>query len=249
MRESTLPYWLTFVVVLGASYGLFTLYRSRDLPSRPSPTAIGLTPQEQAGETELTSFTLTRSDGGEFESDDLAGQVWVANFFYASCPSVCVRLSQQLAALQQEPLFDDVTFVSITTDPTNDTLEVLNQYAERFEADPQRWIFCRGPADYIKQIGQEILLVAADGPQHSERAVVIDRNGKVRGRFLMTDISAPNQVTQLRLTVADCLKEEAAPKSAKEDPLTSQPADVAAAEDAALHAVGAPPEPREGGAL
>jgi protein SCO1/2 len=79
----------------------------------------------------------------------------------------------------------DVTWVSISCDPDTDTVEVLRDYAERRGADPQRWLFGRADLDYVKRVGLGMKLdVFLKG--HRDDAVVIDKQGKIRGYFNAT---------------------------------------------------------------
>ena len=97
-------------------------------------------------------FVLTDQNGQEFHSSSLKGKVWVASFFFASCPGPCYRLNQALAGLQAESDFKDVRFVSITCDPADDTPEVLKEYAARFAANPKQWTFLTGDFKKIQDI-------------------------------------------------------------------------------------------------
>ena len=74
----------------------------------------------------------------------MKGKVWVATYFFTTCPGSCIRLNQNIQFMHNMPELKDVTWVSITCDPDNDTLEVLRKYADRWQADPERWLFCRG---------------------------------------------------------------------------------------------------------
>lgn len=75
---------------------------------------------------ELPQFTLTERGGQPFGSASLRGKVWVADFFFTSCPGTCLMLSKRMkeihGALAKE---QNVRFVSISTDPANDTPEVM----------------------------------------------------------------------------------------------------------------------------
>ena len=84
-------------------------------------------------------------------------------------------------------LVDDtqgVTWVSITVDPENDTLEVLREYADRFGADPEHWLFCRGDFGYVKRLADDVLKVGGvTYKSHNDYAVIVDKNGRVAGMF------------------------------------------------------------------
>ncbi len=153
------------------------------------------------------AFTLTDQNGNQFDSASLKGHVWVANYFFASCPGPCFRINQSLSNLQAEPELKDVRFVSITCDPGNDSPEVLAQYAERFNANPKRWKFLTGDLPVIVNYAMGQFGVLIQEKTHEPRAVLLDRNSTVRGYFDMTDAG---EVNDLRHRLLQLLAEPAA---------------------------------------
>jgi cytochrome oxidase Cu insertion factor (SCO1/SenC/PrrC family) len=209
MKSSALPYWLTLVVVLVAAYGFARVWRGEE-QSGPAGYAVS-TPVSPADRVPTNlppvgAFTLTASDGELFRSKSLEGQVWVASFFYSSCPSACIRLNQGLASVHGDEAFHDVKFVSITCDPENDTPAVLAKYAERFDADTSRWFFCTGDFEYVKRIGNDMLQMMVERQTHANHAAVIDRAGEVRGLFNVTD---ERELKMMRRVLLECLAEGA----------------------------------------
>ena len=94
---------------------------------------------------EVPAFTLVERSGRPVTREDLRGSVWVANFIYTECKETCPTQSLQLQRLQKDfATSSDLRLVSITVDPQHDTPEVLSRYAERYGADPQRWLFLTG---------------------------------------------------------------------------------------------------------
>lgn len=216
MKGSALPYWLTLIVVLATAYGVWRTGMGRSDRDEGAPAAGPRRAVDDHHAPTLKHFTLSDQTGNSFDSRSLDGHVWVANFFFTTCPSTCLAQNRRLAELQHEPELADVRFVSITCDPDTDTPEVLADYAARFEADPSRWKFCTGPLDYIQRIGRDMMGLAVRHNTHSERAIVIDRSGKVRGRFLVTDTFAANELDMLRKVLKQCLK-ESAPTQPRDD--------------------------------
>ncbi|MFI4874162.1 MAG: SCO family protein [Blastopirellula sp. JB062] len=154
------------------------------------------------------SFELIDSSGEPFNSDELKGEVWVGSFFFTACPSICRLLNQQVAALAEEFEEDGVRFVSITCDPANDTPEVLTKYAKMFEADPQQWTFLTGDVATIQEISEKQFRVGFAKQTHSERMLIVDRNGKLRGSFLATQTS---DFQAARKLIKELLAEESKP--------------------------------------
>jgi cytochrome oxidase Cu insertion factor (SCO1/SenC/PrrC family) len=152
----------------------------------------------------LTEFELTERSGEPFRSLDMRGRVWVASYFFTTCPGQCLRLNANIQILSKQPDLKDVTWVSITCDPDTDSLEALRAYADRYEADPDRWLFCRADFDYIKRVasGMKVYLGYKD---HQDRAIVIDREGKIRGMF---DATSESQCKRMHNLLLECLAEK-----------------------------------------
>jgi protein SCO1/2 len=221
--------WLVLAGVLAAGYFSLVLFRN---PVTEEPTiprvATAAAQQAELPPGEVAPFELTDENGKPFDSASLKGKVWVASFFFTNCPAVCWRMNQALAAWQHTHPESDVRFVSITCDPDNDTPEALARYAAHFKADPKRWTFLTGDMKAIENIGQGSFKIAVVKGDHTDRACVVDRQGRVRGRFRLTE---PDQVEMLDrlLTVLEAEPAQAPPSDATDAPA---PADAAAARSA-----------------
>lgn len=142
----------------------------------------------------IPEFTLTERSGRGVKLDELRGKVWVADFFFSTCPGPCEALTSRLAGVHREVAGDDrVRLVSITADPETDTPEALQKYAARFKAD-ERWLFLTGTRPAIHGLAREgfKLPIAADPNApglitHSTRLALIDRTGTVRGFYEAAD--------------------------------------------------------------
>ena len=199
MNNSALPYWLTLMVVLAASYGGWKVYQVQQFKHDQAVGGI------KFDGPPLKEFELTERSGKPFRSSEMAGKVWVTTFFFASCPGACPRLNANIKYLNSLEELKEVTWVSISVDPSNDTLPVLREYADRFQADPERWLFCRADLDYIKRVGTHFLKLPVTWKGHNEMAVVIDKAGKLRGMY---DATRTSQSEKLRQLLVECLAEE-----------------------------------------
>lgn len=200
MNSTTLPYALSLVVVaIAASFGGWKLYQVRQFEADRATGGL------RVNRPPLEEFELTERSGEPFRSRDMVGKVWVTTFFFATCPGACPRLNANIKYLNSLEELGDVTWVSITVDPDNDTLPVLQEYADRFQADPERWLFCREDLDYIKRVGTDFLSLPVSWKGHNEMAVVIDKEGKVRGMY---DATRTSQSEKLRELLLECLAEE-----------------------------------------
>lgn len=154
----------------------------------------------------IREFRLTKSDGDTFYSKDMTGNVWLANFFFTACPTICKQQAEYLQGLQNRLGDHPTRIVSITTDPVADRPEVLAKYASEHSADPDRWIFCTGESALIPRVGAEFFGAAAkSGEHHASDIFVVDRWGVVRGRFDWQDSTAETKMLEL---VEKCWNEE-----------------------------------------
>ena len=141
---------------------------------------------------ELPKFTLTERSGQPFDSTSLRGKVWVADFFFTSCPGTCLMLSNRMKEIHRATAKNgDVRFVSISTDPATDTPDVLRKYADTLGADA-RWSFLTGERAAIFDLsigGFKLALVDANGVDvkekfiHSTKLVLVDKHGWIRDYY------------------------------------------------------------------
>ena len=141
-------------------------------------------------------FTLTERSGEAFSKKDLAGKPWIADFIFTSCAGQCPLMSQQMKKLQGLfPKESSFRFVSFTVDPERDTPQVLSQYADRYEAEKERWFFLTGPKQEMNRILNGFFLSPVDQPaMHSIRFILIDREGQMRGYYDSSEPTAMNQL-------------------------------------------------------
>lgn len=223
MNRSVAVYWLAFLVVACTAYGFITAWRYIYSDGEMGAVIQAVEPgaellHESSEREKITSFTLTDSRGGEFSSDLLDGQVWIGSFFFTSCPGDCLKMNQILAGFQEQFADEDVRFVSISCDPANDTPSELAAYAEHFHADPDRWVFLTGDMETVKRIGLDIFEgISVESRTHSDRLILMDRHGKVRGRYHATEPAHVAMLAQvLRKILAESELQETVMRDADE---------------------------------
>jgi protein SCO1 len=139
---------------------------------------------------EVPDFHLTSQTGTSVDREALRGHVWVADFFFTTCPGPCPRMSSQMHQIQKATAgTPDVKLVSFTVDPAHDTPAVLAAYGKHFLADPGRWYFLTGAQSSLDRLGLVgFKLNAVDGSlNHSTRFVLVDRAGRIRGYYASSD--------------------------------------------------------------
>jgi len=158
----------------------------------------------------MDGFTLTERSGREVKWSDLEGKVRVVSFFFSSCPANCLRQNQKIGEIQRAYVGKDVVCVSITCDPDTDSPERLREYAAKLEAPADQWLFLTGRLIYIRRVASELFKVALDKQTHTERLIVCDKWGSIRGNFLWNKL---DEVAELRLLVDKLLSETEPPAS------------------------------------
>jgi protein SCO1/2 len=150
----------------------------------------------------VPNFSLIERSGRRFQLEDLRQKTWIANFFYSTCTDTCPLQSAEMAKLQSDLTdWTDVKLVSISVDPEHDSPQVLSQYAERYRADPDRWVFLTGDKEAIYRLAREgfrlsVASASESGGQdgntiiHSARFVLVDREGRIRGYYDSLDLEA-----------------------------------------------------------
>lgn len=145
-------------------------------------------------------WSLTDHNGQQFGSKQLDGKVWVANFFFTRCPTVCPELIKKMAQLRQglAKQADAISFVSFSVDPEHDTPQVLQQYRSQKQLDELpggSWTFVTGDKRQLHElvVGQMKLHVGEkeplqDGSErfdigHITHVVLFDQKGNLRGLF------------------------------------------------------------------
>jgi len=141
-------------------------------------------------------FTLTNQNGRAVSLTGLRGRVWVGDIIFTRCPGQCLKMTLQMKQLQEGlPASSPARLISLTTDPDYDTPPILKAYAERFGADPNRWIFLTGSKSQLANLAIDSLKLTViekrpqdrDSPNdlfvHSTIFVIVDKLGQLRGTF------------------------------------------------------------------
>jgi protein SCO1/2 len=203
--------YLLVVILMTAFVGYFlvTVYENK---IEPLPI-LGPVAQLENGKGsyhQVPEFTFTDQNGESFQSGLLEGKIYVANYFFTSCPTICPQMSANLGTLHQRFRNDkNLEILSFTVDPERDSPERMKQYGEKFESDPDQWHFLTGDKKELYKLARNGFFLSAtegDGGQydfiHSENFVLVDGEGHIRGYYEGTKESSveqiSNDITKLR---------------------------------------------------
>lgn len=160
----------------------------------------------------LTEYELTDRSEKKIGSKDLAGQIHVVSFFFATCPGTCRTQNHNLSGIEREFRKDGVKFLAITCDPETDDPAKLREYANEFDAPEDSWYFLTGDLDYTRRVAGEVYGVMLDRQTHIERFILVDREGKIRGQYPWAD---PERLADLRKDIRALLADNDAKTSAE----------------------------------
>ena len=159
-----------FIFMLG-SFGFFVI----DKATKSRLDNIGIIGQ-------VPSFSLINFDGSVITEKQLDNKISIVSFIFTQCEGACPIMSENMSILQERfASSNDIQFLSITTDPDYDTLEVLNEYSSNY-SNKNNWYFLRGNIiDVIELSEKGFFLSAALLPAgHSTRLVLVDKQLNIR---------------------------------------------------------------------
>lgn len=159
----------------------------------------------------IPHFELTNQEGKIISDKSIEGTIYVANFFFSTCKTVCPKMNEQVHRVQEAfKDIKDIHILTFTVDPDNDTVEALAEYAKKMKADNSKWWFLTGPKDSIYQLAREGFLVPASLGEtandffHSQDLILIDKEKRMRGVY---DGTVPAEVDTLIDEIKVLMKE------------------------------------------
>ncbi len=169
---------ISFVILL---FGIWAIPKIVDNFTKTEMAIIGTVP----------NFTFTNQKGETVDNESYEDKVYVAEFFFTTCPSICPIMNQNMVKIQNEFYGNPkLGIASFTINPEYDTTEVLAQYAESYKITNPHWHLLTGNKDEIYKLANEgFNLYVADAPEveggfeHSGFFALIDKEGNIRSRF------------------------------------------------------------------
>ena len=159
----------------------------------------------------VRDWTFLNSDSVEVTNKDLSDVVYVSDFFFRSCPTICPKVAREMKRVYKAYEDNDqVKFVSFTLDPKRDTPQKLKEYAANLQVDTDKWWFLHGDKDKIYDLTSDYMQIgyededAPGGFDHSGFLVLADKSGHIRSFSLGTD---PEETPKMINAIKTLLKE------------------------------------------
>lgn len=139
----------------------------------------------------IPPFKFVNQDSAIVTHETFKGKIYVADFFFTTCPSICPIMKTQMKRVYDEfSSDDDIMILSHTIDPEHDTVALLKDYAERIGVSGNKWHFVTGDMDEIYQIARTGYFVTAvedntvpGGFLHSGAFLLVDKDLRIRGQY------------------------------------------------------------------
>ena len=151
---------------------------------------------------QIPNFEFINQDSSNITQQDYEGKIYVADFFFTTCPTICPKMKTQMLRIYEK--FKDnpkVGILSHTIDPRHDTPAVLREFMNNLNIKSKMWQMVTGDKAKIYEIGQKSYMVSAtDDPTqpggivHSGAFVLVDKNRHIRGIY---DGTEPEKVDKL----------------------------------------------------
>lgn len=150
----------------------------------------------------IAPFSLLDQDSSIITNSELEGKIYVADFFFTSCRTICPKMKVQMKRVYDAiEGMDDVVILSHTIDPEYDNVTRLNKFSSRIGVKSDKWHFLTGSKDSIFRLAQTSYYATAmedesepDGYVHSGAFLLVDRKGRLRGKY---DGTVPEETDRL----------------------------------------------------
>lgn len=152
-------------------------------------------------EHRITAFNLVDQNGKNFGSKLLNDKIYIANFFFTTCPGICPKMTKCFKVLQDSiSIMNDVELVSFSVMPWIDTVNKLKKYGEENGVNPAKWHLLTGDKSIIYSLGRSSFF--ADNNKltdsttflHTDKMYLIDKNQQIRGVYNATNMNDISRV-------------------------------------------------------
>lgn len=198
--KSLFAFLIIFIIAVAAGMWVLSSEDKRELPIiNPidvNPDLVDPSLQNKGNYHTISDFYLQNQDGIWVTKKDVEGKILIVNYFFATCPTICPLMNGKVAKVYNEFKSNNkVLIMSHTVMPENDSAEVLKEYAERFEASADGWMFLTGDKSHLYELARKSYLIVPDKDDpnyshgnefdfiHTENVALIDTKGQIRGFY------------------------------------------------------------------
>jgi protein SCO1/2 len=174
------------------------IYNPSDLDNRLVDESL----QKQTSKHRTLPFSLTAQTGEIVTEAFVKNKIYVADFFFVTCPSICPKMTKNLERVAEEMEDEkDFAILSHSVMPEQDSVPVLAEYAKKHKANPEQWLFLTGEQKHIYNLARKSYFAVLDEPSeegpdfvHTENFILVDKAGRLRGFY---DGTSPDEIDRL----------------------------------------------------
>ncbi len=202
------------IIIIAIIYNTLNVYKPLDIyqPAMVSTELVDSTIQHQKKYHKIADFKLINQNGKTITQDDYKGKIYVADFFFTTCQTICPIMTGHMAQIQKELMNDDeVMLLSHTVTPTIDTVAQLKRYAIKKGVNDEKWNLVTGDKKQIYQLARKSYLAVKDQGNgdafdmiHTENFMLIDKKRRIRGFY---DGTKQEEIDRLLNDIAHLKKE------------------------------------------
>ena len=205
--KSYKPFIIVFLILsLGIFFGIYALqtpekmlpiYSPRDI----NPELVDSTVQHIGNDHKIADFAFTNQNGKLITQKDYENTIYVADFFFTTCPTICPKMTDNMVWLQNQlKKYPNVKLLSFSVTPDIDTPQILKKYAVEKGVDDSRWNLVTGDKSAIYYLARKSYLAVKTGkPEemfdmvHTENFILVDKNKRIRGFYDGTNLDQPSE--------------------------------------------------------
>lgn len=160
-------------------------------PSDVNPELVDSTIWNKGRNHKIADFSLTNQNGKTITQNDYEGKIYIADFFFTTCQSICPKMTHNMAEIQKATLDNpDILLLSHTVMPEVDSVPILKKYALEKGVNDKKWNLVTGTKEQIYDLARRSYLAVKIGkPEerydmvHTENFVLVDKERRVRGFY------------------------------------------------------------------
>jgi protein SCO1/2 len=197
---------LFLIVSIAIFFGIYSLqtpekmlpiYSPRDI----NPELVDSTVQHIGNDHKIADFSFTNQNGKLITQKEYENTIYVADFFFTTCPTICPKMTNNMIWLQNQlKKYSEVKLLSFSVTPDIDTPAVLKKYALEKGVDDSKWNLVTGDKSAIYYLARKSYLAVKTGkPEelydmvHTENFILIDKNKRIRGFYDGTNLDQPSE--------------------------------------------------------
>jgi protein SCO1/2 len=192
------------VIIISVFYNLLKVEKKLPIyqPASVNAELVDSTIQYQKKYHKIADFSLINQNGETITQDDYKDKIYVADFFFTTCQTICPVMTKNMHEVQKAFIADnDVKMLSHTVTPEIDTVAQLKRYAQEKGVNASKWNLVTGDKKQIYELARKSYLAVKDdgdgGPFdmiHTENFMLIDKERQIRGFYDGTD---PKEIERL----------------------------------------------------